>query len=265
MKPPEGRQIGEFGGRKEQVEQNVRSLKRGYLRLTAGSRKKFSDGYLFVEEGRTIGSYFFNGSEKWGEEAYSALLGDLEKEPLVTVVELDELKLDMIKEYYPETLFAEPGETHLATYSPPENLIGGREGNCMVGREELLQKYGIMDPSEETIDSIILENIKKESIECAASKLQETIEKEVSNISRVEKARVEVEGEKREDSIRLETQLTVQYSGGLRKKRNPQLEEEVKRKLKLRPPQWEETISEGLGGVKVDIRYSLGFEVKGLV
>jgi len=286
MNLPEGKEIKSFRVESaEEVKKEIENLGIGYLRLTVDYRGEFTDGYLVVEKGAVVAAYHQSDRESQGDRALDQLSTDIEKKPLVSVVEITPLQLDMVKEYYPETLVErrDPSqspspveeaveeqpveEPRREEQKPPEKNPAPRAAVVPEARyrEETLRKYGIKEPPDEMITSILFDYaIEGKNIKDMALDLRKRIEKGITRIPKIKKSCVTVTANRKGGLLEFIVNITSHYVSGLTGKRDVYLEEKMKEDLEKISRVMAGEISERLG-IETTMRCSIDFVVKGVI
>ncbi len=281
MQLPEGTFLKSLKGDRGEVIKEVRALESGYIRITVDN-PGYSDGYLIVEKGEVIGAYRFSDGELHAQEAYELLMEDVQKDySVITVHELTQEQLELVKEYYPEAIIREKVDFEVKRVDEEDRkkeekaaqivqtarrmVSEPRRESKKSRRDELLKKYGIQEPSDEFINAILFDYaLHRKSMKDIANEVKERIEKGISKIPKIKKWCVVVTAGRDGGALELIVNINATYSGGITGKRDPYLEEKMREDLQKISKVLAGEISERFG-IETKMKCIVDFKVKGLI
>jgi len=186
--------------------------------------------------------------------------------------------MEMIKEYYPESLIKEE-KFEIVVEEKPENKSERVEKKVenpievpvevspqrSREREEILKKYGIKEPPDEVISSILFEYaFQGRNMEDIARELRESIEQGITKIPKIKKSCIIVTAGREGNALEFVVNITAHYSGGLTGKRDTYLEEKMREDLERISTVMAGEISERIG-IETKVKCLVDFRVKGLL
>ncbi len=166
MELPKGSTVKYY--EKENVEITEKMLKEinddfvGYLRIFGKNGTDTEDNYLIIKEGEiTAAESEINGSEtRWGEESLSFVKGREYDHAAIEFVEYDDFRYEMALEINEECRIDGKAKSTPSTRKKRRKKVKKRTTGKM-DREELLKKYRIKDPTDDTVVELIGERNEK--------------------------------------------------------------------------------------------------------
>lgn len=241
MRIPRGKSYKVFKTREKSLEAILNELKKeafsGYLRLTAEVDGELIDAYIVFEKGNVIAASYEGKEKIYGDEAFRKIPKLFSSPGICDVHSLSEFQLEITKEENPEclikTLLKERQIAEKEAKAPevreevaeeieraekPEKIDeASREmpevesKDIKKRRMELLKKYGLREPDDSFVESIVKTFYMPADYEIAAKakELKREIIKKIKSMKNIENADVYISTAKGHDIVEFSVDVYI--------------------------------------------------------